>query len=79
MSKTSNKQSEWLKQINDAFVGKTLICPYCERKSAHITFAFSPDGIGYAYAECDNCKAFEPVISRMERTDKIKVPVEELS
>ena len=75
----SGKQAEWLKQMEDAYVGKTLLCPYCGHKSAHITFCFFPDNMGYCYAECDDCKVFEPVISRMEKTDKIKVLVKELS
>ena len=74
-----DKHGEWMKQMDDAYVGKTLLCPYCGKRAAHITFCFFPNDIGYCYAKCDDCGAFESVISRMARTDKIKVPVEEVS
>ena len=77
--KGNKKHDEWMEQMEDAYVGKTLICPYCGHRSAHITFCFSPDNIGYCYAECDDCKAFESVISRMGRTDKIKANIKEVS
>lgn len=76
---TYNKHGEWLKQMDDAYEGKTLLCPYCGHRSAHIQFRFFPDGIGYCYAECDDCKALETVVSRMEKTDKIKVNVKEVT
>ncbi len=72
------KHDEWMRQIDDAYEGKTLVCPYCKKKAGKVSFFFFPNQLGFATVKCENCGSYETLISRMEKSDKIKCDVTEL-
>ena len=69
--------AKWLKQVDNAHLGRAVVCPNCDSTKTKAVFFRFTDGIGYGDMRCEDC-GDAMHISRMKFPEDTKADITEI-
>lgn len=69
--------SKWLKQVDNAHLGKSIVCPNCGSTNTKAAFFRFASGVGYGDIKCGNC-GDAAHISRMKFPENTQADITEI-